>query len=1069
MGISNGSETLYHLTGLTRADVAAVACGLFYDAKDTLYKHMNLPTIDCDTNNVVENVVRKSSSKSEAVAKFYHEWALCWLHVVPVVDGEIRPVCKQASKKRRSDREKERIEGFRLLKEAKKIRLQHSNGHAVDGGDDWIDAVTKNEKKGRNLIAKSAMVMPSDFTEALEEEIVNGVRARDRNGSGGFVGIVLRAKFQADAVMVDRLIRGQSVMAMTRDSDIPVIAGDEYLAIKDFSPKADGNLTLVSTCKRTLENALKHVPECSENEVAIKDAICPIFENVQSRKLRALMMVACGCDVLEKGIPGVGPRTLKKQMDNIRDKMPVNDRSNEELFYNLLLSHIGDKTKFGNDVVETFVNAILFEPTNYIKCDAGEKLSSVTMDKHTYLQGTAPNILPRYLSDLAMDTTTIENGPEVSTCKGVGDADHLFLAITGQHNCQICNSIVCSGCCGNNGDRTLCLHCLAAESLVPSRDGGYMERILKMRNKLDERFKFDGAHELPPADVEEAYEAAMKSVRNHESLMNDVKYPLYSTSEIKMQSHWKSIYTIQFCKGGTFIADPLLKAHVPAILELFAAFVTYSDEETKHTDWIKDPAIYAAMPSMIIEFTRNSRIDSGYRLERCARHGLDPRMDSMFDNTASIVQLEDGSLGLYVNSKVPASMKKDVYDVSVVHTATDLLACECSCNCKIGSKGDDRVVCVHICPLPYKVTELLLEDLSEHILLELTPCLSSLSDSWSEETMQSVKKSVITLMEAAGETISGKDKREATLTSLMECFLTGTEKTKSWGRKTGKRLMEPGPMELLNYSSPAYEAKERKNQNKLLKCEQRLSNDEANNVGEPELEPNPDNDTTETPQTPNYIKTSLMLHASGFDASKMPQIGWRLLSHRAQEQMQQMDLSEVMSLRERLAKEWNELVASTDKRSIRQSETQLANLGKKRRESGVQDAASQTPKKRRTVCCVTPSPPNTRSTAKSETKRPLTRQGMELPVRPPKAKPPKPSKRCSRAGCKVTNISHPTTKFHRIKKYPKPLAKSARLSGYIKREGNILLREETLDRSYFNRDVKTVITESVKNMSLSGL
>jgi hypothetical protein len=206
--------------------------------------------------------------------------------------------------------------------------------------------------------------------------------------------------------MVDRLIRGQSVMAMTRDSDIPVIAGDEYLAIKDFSPKADGNLTLVSTCKRTLENALKHVPECSENKVAIKDAICPIFENVQSRKLRALMMVACGCDVLEKGIPGdVGPRTLKKQMDNIRDKMPVNDRSNEELFYNLLLSHIGDKTKFGNDVVETFVNAILFEPTNYIKCDAGEKLSSVTMDKHTYLQGTAPNILPRYLSDLAMDTT----------------------------------------------------------------------------------------------------------------------------------------------------------------------------------------------------------------------------------------------------------------------------------------------------------------------------------------------------------------------------------------------------------------------------------------------------------------------------------------------------------------------------------------------------------------------------------------------------------------------------------------------------------------------------------------
>jgi hypothetical protein len=132
MGINDGSETLYHLTGLTRADVAAVARGLFYDAKDSdLYKNMRLPTIDCDTNNVVENVARKSSSKSETVARFYHEWALCGLHVVPIVDGEIRPVCKQASNKRRSDREKGRIEGFRLLNEAKKIRLKHSKGHVV--------------------------------------------------------------------------------------------------------------------------------------------------------------------------------------------------------------------------------------------------------------------------------------------------------------------------------------------------------------------------------------------------------------------------------------------------------------------------------------------------------------------------------------------------------------------------------------------------------------------------------------------------------------------------------------------------------------------------------------------------------------------------------------------------------------------------------------------------------------------------------------------------------------------------------------------------------------------------
>jgi hypothetical protein len=64
--------------------------------------------------------------------------------------------------------------------------------------------------------------------------------------------------------------------------------------------------------------------------------------------------------------------------------------------------------------------------------------------------------------------------------------------------------------------------------------------------------------------------------------------------------------------------------------------------------------VYDALPEMLIKFAKGSRIDSGYRLlERCVRHSHDPRMQSMFDNTAEIIQTGDGSLGIKIKAQVP--------------------------------------------------------------------------------------------------------------------------------------------------------------------------------------------------------------------------------------------------------------------------------------------------------------------------------------------------------------------------------------------------------------------------------
>ena len=152
------------------------------------------------------------------------------------------------------------------------------------------------------------------------------------------------------------------------------------------------------------------------------------------------------------------------------------------------------------------------------------------------------------------------------------------------------------------------------------------------------------------------------------------------------------------------------------------------------------------MPKMIINIAENSRVDSGYRLlERCVQHGHDPKMHSIFYSTAKLIEVTNGSLCLVLEAKVPASMRDKVYNAKMALTAEDVLSVEC--DCKAGSKHEDGVVCVHSPVLPYKVTELLLEDMAEHLLLELASCLVSLdTDEWSLETMADVKESVVILM-----------------------------------------------------------------------------------------------------------------------------------------------------------------------------------------------------------------------------------------------------------------------------------------------------------------------------------
>ncbi len=67
-------------------------------------------------------------------------------------------------------------------------------------------------------------------------------------------------------------------MVETSDADIPIIAGDDCIAMKSFT--TDGGLELVCTSLETLKKSYKHLSEKAKQRTDIVHAKHPIFEGV---------------------------------------------------------------------------------------------------------------------------------------------------------------------------------------------------------------------------------------------------------------------------------------------------------------------------------------------------------------------------------------------------------------------------------------------------------------------------------------------------------------------------------------------------------------------------------------------------------------------------------------------------------------------------------------------------------------------------------------------------------------------------------------------------------------------
>lgn len=1026
MGLGNyGKKVLYLLSGLTRKDVVDIGLKLMQKRlANGETNTVSRPTIDVDCNNIINVVGRSRGDPVGAVVTHLSTWAQHGLIMSPICDGDTRPTAKQASNNHRAIREKNRnkaVVSRQELREVSRILAQE------EMNAERRSALIKNrETLEKSIKSAETQSVRKSFPELLEKRLAE-MKLHDVNNAGGSVGKVMTAEFQADSLMVGRYLSGLCQLLMSNDADFTVFCGDGSAAVKGFTGKYS---TLSSTCRNTLEEIISYLEPASQERVKLEVPPFPIFEGIEDRKLRILLAVILGCDVSPGGVKDVGPAKILNKMKEIHE-----DEENSNSIYDQMVDYAVEMSKPGKtkppkysaEVINVLVEAVLYEPTNE---EPAEKPSSY--DYRTYMEDT-PEKLVSYLGEFKSSTTTIVDGPEVLKCKGPcsdGSACHKFLAAEDHHKCIACSEVVCDFCSEKKGSGQYCLACHIVESLLPGIDLNDLLTVSQMREELKKKYNFDDVDQLSIEEVEDAW-ASHALHREIEELAGKVKFPVCPTSAITSGKYWEKLVDIDFSFGGSFLLDEKIdEKYIPAILDLFASFVAFGSDDTKHTNWQNDGAVYSAMPKMFLDFAKECRLNLGYRLlRRCIRHAMDTRTESLDNKVAQLVLYNDGELGIQLSTPVPASMKKDVYDGTTVVTKDKLLCSECEC--KSGSKEEDKVACVHTMVRPFLLTILLQEDLAENMLLELCQMLTSANienDTWSEDEIASMKKSIIIFMEASGNSSIAEGLADnVTLFDMLKSFQTGTQKTNEW-----KRVHKPpskdeiGPITNIIFDSPEHKAK----------------------VLFRRASPKPNLDPTEEIVTfePDYIQAGIVLNAAGFHPSKYDYVGFKLFEERRKKQPMDHDsYAEKLSM---ATQEWKKLKDEAQQRSMRCTESQLDNISRprKRKSKASVDEIEvvPTPRKSPRLLSIADCGSDVSATPSPKKKSNSGPSGRS------------PSKMCVKVGCKVNSDNKPAgTSFHRVPPYPSDPPADASIEELITHRGKLELRREVMERAGHGRDDKT--------------
>ena len=117
--------------------------------------------------------------------------------------------------------------------------------------------------------------------------------------------------------------------------------------------------------------------------------------------------------------------------------MSEGDCCNKDKLCDIIFQWVVTKAKLPQNVIDTFVKAVLYQPTNYMSIEEehgsdGPTTANIFEQESTYLK-EPPETLPSYLYEQFRHLTTRtfnEEGPEVATCVGAKRHTHKYLAPT---------------------------------------------------------------------------------------------------------------------------------------------------------------------------------------------------------------------------------------------------------------------------------------------------------------------------------------------------------------------------------------------------------------------------------------------------------------------------------------------------------------------------------------------------------------------------------------------------------------------------------------------------------------
>ena len=174
--------------------------------------------------------------KSVAVAGYFKgTWRSTGLMVVLCCGGDARSDAKEALCNCWSKISEESIGAYEKQGEACKLQREITTGtFSEEEMTTRKKGIEDLEGKSSRLLAQSDARWPPDFDKSLNAEL-DDTSANIPNEMRDYIGLVIKAKWEANYAIMGRFVKLKTVGAIVNNSDLSTRLGDKFVSVKKFT------------------------------------------------------------------------------------------------------------------------------------------------------------------------------------------------------------------------------------------------------------------------------------------------------------------------------------------------------------------------------------------------------------------------------------------------------------------------------------------------------------------------------------------------------------------------------------------------------------------------------------------------------------------------------------------------------------------------------------------------------------------------------------------------------------------------------------------------------------------